>query len=259
MLEELKVAIGLLTKFPVKIKKTLSPQQMGRSSSFYALAALPISLVFGAVCVLFGWLGLKSLLPVSLVALEWLLTGGLHIDGLADTADAFLAYQNKERTLEILKDVHHGTHGVCAIVLDSLLKVGLFAFLFERDFLLGAGACVLMPMLAKVPMVMVAAVSQYPRQEGMAKAQFAYTKAPQVLWCMLLPLVLGGLLFWHWILAIFGMEAVLALWISRVSRRKIGGATGDVLGATNQLAQTVLLFCAVLLQAAHLVALPAIW
>lgn len=258
MLDMLKAAIGLLTKFPVNIKKTLSPQQMGQASSFYALAVLPISLVLGGVCALFWWLDLRSLLPFALVGLEWLLTGGLHIDGLADTADAFLAYQNRERTLEILKDVRHGTHGVCAIVLDCLLKVGLYSLLFQRDFLLGAGACVLMPMLAKVPMTMVAAISQYPRQEGMAKAQFAYTKAPQVIWCLLLPLVLGGLLLRHWMVAVLGVQAVLALWMAHLSRRKIGGATGDVLGAVNQLSQLVFLFCVVLLQTTHLVALPAV-
>src|SRR5215216_4427900 len=118
----LRIAFGLMTTLPFPLLDDWSPGDSGRASVWYPL----VGLVIGALTWL-TWKGAMLLFP-SLVAgiitlLAWVaLTGGLHLDGLADCCDGLLASTSVERRLEIMKDPHLGAFGVIGLILVLLLK-----------------------------------------------------------------------------------------------------------------------------------------
>src|SRR5919106_2527759 len=117
----LRVAFGLLTTLPVKLPEDWSPGDSGRAAVWYPLVGLAI----GALTWL-AWKGAAFLFPpwiagvITLIA--WVaLTGGLHLDGLADCCDGLLASTTVERRLEIMKDPHMGAFGVIGLILVLFL------------------------------------------------------------------------------------------------------------------------------------------
>src|SRR5215216_7002194 len=125
----LRIAFGLMTTLPFPLLDDWSPGDSGRASVWYPL----VGLVIGALTWLV-WKGAMLLFP-SLVAgiialIAWVaLTGGLHLDGLADCCDGLLASVSVERRLEIMKDPHLGAFGVIGLILILFLKATVLASL----------------------------------------------------------------------------------------------------------------------------------
>ena len=131
MIQDILTAFRTLTIIPIPGKDT---ENFSRSLCFFPL----IGALLGFVVILLvhsaGAIGSKHpfvLALLSMAIVTWL-TGGLHIDGLGDVADAFGGGKNKEHILELLKDPAMGSFGVCAIVFDILIKAGCWEFFFER-------------------------------------------------------------------------------------------------------------------------------
>ena len=178
------------------------------------------------------------------VATAVLLTGALHVDALADTFDAAGA-ATRERALEIMRDSRIGSFGATAIALDLLLKIGAVAALLAHDdalpALVAAGA------LSRASSPPLAAVLPYARAEGGGSGSVltgrvsTLTAAVGVtIACALAIAVEGGD---GAVLA--AVAAAVALGSGLVWRRWLGGATGDCLGATTELCETILLLVAV--------------
>jgi adenosylcobinamide-GDP ribazoletransferase len=179
------------------------------------------------------------------VAAAVLLTGALHIDALADAFDAAGA-ATRERALEIMRDSRLGSFGVTAIALDLLLKVGAVAALLATDqaltSLVAAGA------LSRAASPPLAALLPYPRSEGgpgsvltgrVSKPAAAVAAAIGIGLALAVAGSDGAVLV--------GVAAVVALGSGLVWRRWLGGATGDCLGATIELCETIVLLVAVAL------------
>ncbi|MGR3617906.1 MAG: adenosylcobinamide-GDP ribazoletransferase [Roseovarius sp.] len=228
---DLRLALGLLTRLPL-------PGEVDLTRGAAASWAWPVA---GLAVALAGGIGiwLTSALPVGLsaaagLAVMILVTGAMHEDGLADTADGLWGGWDRARRLEIMKDSRIGTYGVIALILSLLARWSLLVAL------IGAGAfwpaLVAAALLSRVPMVFVMAMLDPARPGGLSRAvgQPPLGAAWGALALALIPALLlcGGAAVW----AVIGI-ALLTLGIAAIAQAKIGGQTGDILGASQQLAE----------------------
>jgi adenosylcobinamide-GDP ribazoletransferase len=168
------------------------------------------------------------------------LTGALHEDGLADSADGLGGGTTRERTLEIMKDSRIGTYGALALLLSTLVRAGAIAALDPGAWF----AVIQVHVWARVGPVWLLCVEPYVNDRTDAKSQgFFETRAVHVLtalgWGALaatLALVLGGLA-WPSVLAMALAPLIGTSFLRRLFRRRVGGVTGDLLGAAEQLGE----------------------
>ena len=233
-------AIGFLTIVPIPERWKGSGDELARSIPF-----LP---VVGAMLG-FAAAGLDSLvlrhLPrgvaaVLLVTALVAITGGLHVDGLADTADGFLSSRPRARILEIMKDRNSGPMGVAAVVCVLSLKIASLSAIATPT--LKATAVLLMPLAGRSATVIAMTLLPYTRPEGGTGAVFAEHRS----WAGLVVALAAPVGLGWWIgrgagLALAGGAFAAAVAMSIWSWRKIGGWTGDTLGATCEVAEAVAL------------------
>jgi adenosylcobinamide-GDP ribazoletransferase len=198
-----------------------------------------IGLAVGALTACLAW-ALSGVFPPGVLALAlvaWLLavSGGLHVDGLADTADGFLSARPRERALEIMKDSHVGTMGIVTVVLVLALKGAALASLpasaLWRATLLApvAGRCALVFEMIALPAA---------RQgEGLGSLFLASRHRAEAAWAGLALVGTAWLAAGVAGLVAVGAAAVTVLLFSVFCYRRIGGVTGDTLGAACELAE----------------------
>jgi len=217
-----------------------------------------VGLLLGGIVILaLRALGTLSVqLPPDMVALFVLVAGtfltrAFHLDGLADWADGWWGGYDRGRILSIMKDSHIGTFGVIALVLALLGKWTCYAHL------LSGGNYAWIPLsfvLSRMGMVDVAVAHPYARAESGTAARFVQDARPRHEW-LAISLTAAILLLWPELpLTHAAMGLLLALLVARLfgmrCHRRIGGVTGDILGAGNEFIELTALTLGVLLQAA---------
>jgi adenosylcobinamide-GDP ribazoletransferase len=181
------------------------------------------------------------------LALEALLTGAIHLDALADTADG-LGAGTPERALEVMRDPAIGSFGATALVLDLLVKVAALAAVAadSRAVLLVAAAFA----LGRAGPLALALTLPYARPgagSGRALTERAARGALVVGIALGVGIAVAALGVRG--LALVGAAGLVCLAVGLVARRRLGGVTGDVLGASTELATTAALVAAVAVQA----------
>ena len=224
-----------MTTLPIPLPGTWSAGDSGRASVWYPF----VGLVIGAITWL-AWKGASLVLPawvagvVTLVV--WVvLTGGLHLDGLADCCDGLLASTSVERRLEIMKDPHVGAFGVIGLVLVLMLKAAALGSLVPAS----SFGILLAASLARW-CILPAALLPLARPSGMG-ADFALGfRRSFMIWGAILPLVLAIFPGVRGIVAVFaGLgAAAFVLWLAK---SRIGGVTGDVFGMIVEIVEVVVL------------------
>jgi adenosylcobinamide-GDP ribazoletransferase len=230
-------ALAFLTILPVRTKSSLTENGLFTYARFFPAAGILIGILSGAVFCLASeiWPGLvPALLAVtaSLIA-----TGALHEDGLADTADAFGGGWTREQRLAIMKDSRLGTYGVLALGLGIALKVSALALLSPSLAFFGLIAA---HAGARFAPVMVLTTQDYAGDRTTAKTAYAPTQLamPEArhafLWTLLamIPVLVMRPLA---VVAAVVLGGALSLALALYSRKAIGGYSGDVLGAIEQL------------------------
>ena len=120
------LALQFLTTIPFRTKKPASNDRLPQATIYFPLVGLLLGLILVAVNSLLSYFGFKELfINSALVALLIVFTGGLHLDGLADTFDALLSRKRKAEMLEIMRDSHIGTMGVLSLIVVILFKISL--------------------------------------------------------------------------------------------------------------------------------------
>jgi adenosylcobinamide-GDP ribazoletransferase len=243
-----QLALGLvfLTRLPIPLRGALPDDAVSRAAWSFPIAGAVVAIAGAAAAILSDTLGLPAVASALLaLAATMAMTGALHEDGLADTADGLGGGRTRERKLEIMKDSRIGSYGVLALIVGVGLRAAALTTAVEdtRLHLLGAlvaahaGSRALLPLLMRaLPSVRpggLAASVGVPSSMSSITALVFGTAA--VFWG--LGDVLGLLGF---VAAAIGMVAVGAL-----ARRQLGGYTGDVLGAAQQVGEIILLLAAV--------------
>jgi adenosylcobinamide-GDP ribazoletransferase len=237
------IALQFLSSLPVKLAGMPPPQALGRSLLFYPLVGLLFGVLLWALQAVLGHT--PPLLQAALLLTAWvLLSGGLHLDGLADSADAWLGgFGDRERTLEIMKDPRSGPIAVVTLVLVLLLKFCALLALLER----GQGALlVIVPVIGRAAMLGLFLSTPYVRKGGLGQALADHLPRAQGRAVLLA----SALFCWLWAgtagLWMLLVAVLVFVWLRRVMVRRLGGGTGDTAGALLELLEMLVLVMAVL-------------
>ncbi|MEG1979440.1 MAG: adenosylcobinamide-GDP ribazoletransferase [Victivallaceae bacterium] len=236
-------ALSVMTLIPVGKYVNINLADLRMAKFFFPL----VGLVLGVVCAAWAWVMLRYSLPnflgaVIIVLLPELITKFFHLDGLADSADGFLSSRSKERILEIMRDSRVGVMGVIGIAAVILLKVAAFYDLNEKNLIYAA---LLVPVAGRCAGALYIELSQYARPDGLGAIFFEYKSKFWGICAALLLLGCGGIFSGSGLLS--GLAVfILVLWWKNYTRQKIGGATGDTIGAIIELSETLFLIMAAL-------------
>lgn len=229
--------LQFLTRIKIVKQDEWSPESFGRSVKFFPLIGAVIGFILMLINHLCGGFLPPNLMAAVLIAVEITITGGLHCDGLMDTADGIFSGRTRDRMLDIMKDSRVGANGVIAFSLLILIKWSLLIDMIPTQL---SAALFVMPILSRLAMVMGITLFPYARPDGIGKAFALYAgkKAFFIAALSALPFVvaLGKA-------AILATVAVLvcASLMSRYVTRILGGLTGDVYGAITELSEIVVL------------------
>jgi len=233
------IALQFLTRIPVRSSMQVQGAVMGRSVLYYPLVGLLIGLI---LALLFDLLAQQSLiLSAAILLAVWvLITGGLHLDGLADSADAWAGgLGDKVRTLEIMKDPRSGALAIVVLILVLLLKYSAIVAALEID---QWQSLLIAPILGRSAVVMLFLTTPYVREQGLG-SDMAKHLPRKVAWLILL-LVTGVVVY---VLGMPSSVIVMAVFIlaflglRHMMLDRVGGMTGDTAGALVELVELMTL------------------
>ena len=239
------LALRLLTIFSIPSKTRVDEESVAESMAWFPVVGFFIGLLLAGL-----WLLLRLRFPpliTSLVVVSFLaiITRGLHLDGLSDTIDGLGGGYTRERRLEIMKDSHIGAFGVIAIVFAILFKTFAINGLPERTRM---EALVLFPVLSRFAMVLVAWKSRYARREGgLGKNYVEYLNGKTLVFALVSTIAIAGFLLFPTGFIVLFIVIAASLGMSAFFRITLGGVTGDVLGAVNELSEILGLLLLVLM------------
>ena len=243
---QLVLGLVFLTRLPIPLRGVLPDDAVARAAWSFPIAGALVGLVGAAAAIAGNAIGLPAVASALLaLAATMAMTGALHEDGLADTADGLGGGRMRERKLEIMKDSRIGSYGVLALIVGVGLRAAALASADEdtRLHLLGALVAAHAGSRALLPLLMRALPSVRPG--GLA----ASVGVPSSL-SSIMALVLGtAAVFWGLgdVLGLIGFvaAAIGMVVVGALARRQLGGYTGDVLGAAQQVGEIILLLAAV--------------
>ncbi|WP_045997085.1 adenosylcobinamide-GDP ribazoletransferase [Loktanella sp. S4079] len=233
---DLPAAIGLLTRIPIHVPQERALARGAASAWAYPLAGALVGVILATSASLLIWVGLPAGIVAAItLAISAIITGAMHEDGLADTADGLWGGWDKSRRLEIMKDSNIGVYGVLALCFSVLIRwlalSALIAFDHYWTGLIAIGA------LSRCGMVGV--MSTLPNARATGLSQSVGRPTLPTLWVSIAAAAIIGVLCGLPFL-ILG-TGIVALACGIIAQQKIGGQTGDILGATQQITEIVLL------------------
>lgn len=238
------VALQFLTRIHIVKQVEWQPESFGQSVKYFPLVGAVLGSILSAVSYGVGcYLPLiSSYLPtnfsaVLLVILSIFLTGGLHCDGLMDTADGLFSGRQQERVLEIMKDSRVGSNGVIAFCCLFFLK---WSLLMDIATTIWPQALFVMPILGRFAMVVGITGFPYGRNEGIGKA-FAQHADKMALFIAFVIAVLLLLPFGINAFISLGFVVLFTVTFSHYVVTRLGGLTGDVYGAITEFSEVVVL------------------
>lgn len=230
-------AVSFLTVLRVPADWCGDEQALARSLSWFPvvglLTGILMALLDRMLCLLFpGLLVPSALLVIAMITVS----GGLHLDGLADSADAFMSSRPKEQMLEIMKDSRCGPMGVLTIAALLLLKFSALASL-EGEWRMST--IILMPLAGRTALVWKTVGLDYVRQSGLVtlfqkERHYGQGIAGALILSVSAFFLLGAAGLWV-VLACLSVTGLIA----RYCRVKLGGLTGDTLGAACEIVELV--------------------
>lgn len=244
---DLRASFGFLTRLPLPGGLPAAP--LAEAMRAFPLAGAVIGAAAGLVLAGLALTGLPDLAAAGLtLAAMAFLTGGLHEDGLADTADGFGGGRDRAGKLAIMRDSHIGAYGVMALVLGLLVKAACLGALAQGP------ATALIALLAasgafsRALMVWLMASTPPARSDGLAHgagqpSDFT-SRTALLVGCIIAALLILPTLGLVPALVIIGLGALIAGLTRRLAMRQIGGHTGDICGALQFLVETAMVAAA---------------
>nr|VFJ93707.1 MAG: cobalamin-5'-phosphate synthase [Candidatus Kentron sp. H]VFJ94351.1 MAG: cobalamin-5'-phosphate synthase [Candidatus Kentron sp. H]VFK01157.1 MAG: cobalamin-5'-phosphate synthase [Candidatus Kentron sp. H] len=239
-------ALGFLTVIPLPKGCRHTKADLIRSVPFFPLVGFLIGLSAVGIAFVADGLFPPPVLAVLLVGWLAIVHGGLHLDGLADTADGFLSHHTRERVLDIMRDSRIGTFGCLAMGGGLTFKVAALASLPEEYRL---QAILLAPLAARCMMVPMLDFLPPARLDGMGRVFYRCVYQDRASWRSIveflgaMAVLLGaGWLFAGTVGLVVGVVVMTATALfGSWCRRRIGGRTGDTVGAAGEIVEVLVL------------------
>lgn len=240
-LQPFLIALQFLTIIPIRLREPVEAKDIGASLLYYPLVGAIIASILLAVN--YALCSQSNTVSAALVLTLWvILTGGLHLDGLADSADAWLGgLGDKERTLLIMKDPASGPIAVAILILVLLLKfIMLTDLMAQQDWL----SLLIAIVLARAALPLLLITTPYVRKGGIAtllvdNIPHRHTHIMLAIVGLLIVLLSG--------LTLLACAVLLLLLLRYAMEQRLGGTTGDTAGAMVELLETAVLITAVII------------
>lgn len=242
MARPLILAVQFLTRIPLPAMAVTDDRELGRSLLWYPLVGLIIGL---ALATLGGWLltPVPPLLRAALVLTAWVaITGALHLDGLGDSADAWLGgLGSRERTLAIMKDPYSGPGAVVVLLLVLLIKFAALESLLDTgDWI----ALVLAPLLARASLLLLFLTTPYVRPGGLGSAMARHLPRGKATGIVLATAFAVPAFAGVQGISALAVAAVVFFVLRAMMLRRLHGTTGDTAGAMVELVEAAVLVAA---------------
>lgn len=249
ILRDLSLAIRFLTIIPVisflpsnntNQNEEALAENFANSMAFFPLVGMLIGILLVLLRRIFYYFTISSLVSDTLVLIVWIwLSGGLHLDGFADSIDGFLGGHDKEEIIKIMKDGSTGAKGVVALVSLLLLK---FILLVEMPLWIKDTALFFTPVIGRWSMVIAAFLGKPARlKDSMGKLFMDYISWREFIFASLTMVVIGIPLFRLYLLPLVMVGIGIVLLILKYCQKRIGGISGDILGAINEIVEVSIL------------------
>lgn len=249
MIMGLVAALQFLTRIPIRLRREPS---LEATVAWFPLAGTIIGLVVGVLGAAMWHLTPPLVAGALTVAVGLLVTGAFHEDGLADTADGFGGGWTVEQRLEIMKDSRHGTYGVAAMCTSIVVRILAFGSLTGPAVVVAAA--VTAHTAARMAAVAVAATFPFASHRGLGADYGRRTSPMRAIAGLTGGTIVVAMAVGWWVAFIVPVVCVAALAVGLLAVRKIGGVSGDVLGAVEQVAE-----CAALITISALASRHALW
>jgi adenosylcobinamide-GDP ribazoletransferase len=243
IIADIRIALSLLTRLPVGPAAEIGDGEVARASWSFPVAGAVVGAAGAVVFALAIHAGLPAPASALLaIAATMLVTGALHEDGLADTADGFGGGRTRDRKLEIMRDSRIGSYGACALIVSVGLRCSALSAIAEPR--LAAAALVVAHAASRAALPTFMRLVAPAREDGLSSgagrppAESAAIAILIGVACLMLGLGLGA-----GVKALLGLSLV-GLMLAWLATRQIGGQTGDVLGALEQAGEAVVLLIA---------------
>lgn len=240
MIENLITAIQFLTILPIRSRKKQAAADLGKAAGWFSyvgvlIGGLTAAAYYGAMFMF------PKMLAAALTAVVWIcLTGGLHLDGVADCCDGLFCSTDKNRRLEIMKDPHHGTFGSIGLTFVILLKViGLYCLASDSLWLELIFAAALSRWL-----LLLAGRQPSARPDGLGASFSSGLRNRSFIFGILPVCMLAYFIGWQAVL--IGLLVIaIAYCVLLFARTRLGGVTGDVFGLLVEISEVLILigFC----------------
>ena len=234
------LAWQFLTLLPGGIKDAeIGPRDLGRSAACYPLVGLLLGMILWGAYWLLSHAFPRALCDGLVIVLLVILTGALHLDGLADTLDGLAAGKSAAERLQIMRDHRVGTFGAVGLIL--ILGIKLLALNSLPEEVLGKALLVALA-LSRWSMVQLVYRAPYARPEGgLGKIFKEHVRKKEMILATVFSLTAAVFLFRFWGALLWLAVGFSTLGIQVFFARKIGGITGDVLGAANEIHEVLAL------------------
>jgi adenosylcobinamide-GDP ribazoletransferase len=243
-------ALTFLTILPVRLREPFSQEEVARSRYWYPAVGLLLGMLLGAWTALVGRIGAPPLAAFLILAAWIILTGALHADGFCDLCDGLFGGQTVEDRLRIMKDPHIGTFGLVGVILLLLGKWVLLDETLAHCGQNGSWAVGTAVGVARCLGLVMAGAGPYPRPNGTGKVVIEATTPWQAGLSALVGCAASVAVFFRAgmlaALAPFLASLVVVLALARLCLGRLGGISGDCVGAAIELAELTFLLAVVL-------------
>ncbi|MCX5710970.1 MAG: adenosylcobinamide-GDP ribazoletransferase [Candidatus Omnitrophica bacterium] len=238
------IALQFLTTLPFNIKRRIEEKDFGRSLAYFPIVGLLLGIFLAGVAYISALLP-PLVISILILATWTLITGGIHLDGFADTCDGFYGSKPKEEILKIMRDPRIGVMGAVGVTLLLLFKFAVLSSIQSQDL----GKVLIMTVVfARWSQTLACSTSKYARDEGKARYFIEYSKKADMFIGALFTLIINWFLMGTKGVILFILLLTVTFLFIRYVQRKIGGMTGDTIGATNEIAEAAgLIFSLILL------------
>lgn len=229
------LTLQFLTRIPINISIDVKEEDFVKGVKFFPIVGLIIGLINAFVYTVSSAAVPPSAAVILAVLSNILVTGALHIDGLADTCDGIYSARSRDRMLEIMKDSRIGTNGVVAIFFDLALRISILLSIGEVHII---RLLLLAPVLSRTFMVLLMHYSVYARAEGgLGNIFIGKVSLKDTITTVIIGVIISLLLSGYGAVIIIVFNLLLIVLYKAYITSKLGGMTGDTLGAFNEITE----------------------
>ena len=246
-MKEFFIALQFLTRIKIVTQTVWTEESFGKSVKYFPAVGAVLGIIYSAVIAILFWImpGANIFIGAIGFCTAIILTGAIHCDGLADSADGLFSGRDKDKILEIMKDSRAGSFAVVSLILVAILNISALAELARISVELICAAIYSAPIIGRLAMVYVIKKFPYARPAGIGKAFSIYATKKiflialiETILFLLLPIILFDAQIFLISMAAMIISIIFANCAGKFSTKKIGGVTGDIYGAVEILAET---------------------